>query len=338
MDEPRVYFSGGRGAGGDYLSRWKRIIHIDRRIRQGDHPNATSLARECGVSAKTIHRDIDALRLELDAPIEYDAKERGYRYADPSFAIPSAALSEKDLFALMVAENAIAQYEGTPLVDYLRGAFDKILALLPGDVREAHELAARAVYFSGLPPARLDPQCWTSLTTSIQAREEVEIQYFLPREGRPTTRRVHPYLLVVRDREWFLVAYLPDSDRTPLYYLPRIRAVQRLGTHFKPQREFSPDAYYRHGFNAMHGGERLYSVVLRFQSDHAYLAHERDWAPRQKVTHHRDGSSTVRFRSAALFEIERQVLRYGGTVEVVQPAELRRSTRAAAKRLVATHG
>ena len=46
---------------------------------------------------------------------------------------------------------------------------------------------------------------------------------------------------------------------------------------------------------------------------------------------------TLRFESAALFEIERQVMRYGGRVEVEKPAALRQAVAATALFIAARH-
>lgn len=334
MPRPTLY----RAGDGDYLSRWKRMVHIDARLRDGSRPSAPALAKECGVSAKTIYRDLEALRCELHAPLVYDRRRKGFYYSDPGFSMPAIALGERDLFALMVAENAIAQYEGTPLVDYLRDAFAKVLAVLPGGVREQHELAARAVHFSGLPATRVEPELWSAITEAIRAHERLEIDYFAPARGRAEKRRIEPYLLVVRDREWFLVGRTETSRHYALFYLPRVHGARRLGERFEPDPGFHPSAYYEHGFNAMHGSGKPARVELRFPKEHAHLADERAWAARQSVTRHRDGSATVRFQSNALFEVERQVLRYGGVVEVRAPAELRRSVREAAERMARVHG
>lgn len=335
LSEPRIYRSGS-GAG-DYLSRWKRIVWLDQQLRAGGYPSATQLARACGVSSKTIYRDLDAMRDELGAPVAYDPRRRGYRYSDPGFAIPAATLTERDLFALMVAENAIAQYEGTPLVGYLREAFAKVLATLPGEVRQRHALAARAIHFSGLPPVEVPPAVWSGLATAVVARERVELDYWLPAEGATVVRTVDPHLLVVRDREWFLVARMARSGKEPIFYLPRVRAVRRTGERFRRDPQFSPERYYAHGFNAMQAGGRPRRVALRFPPERAHLADERAWSDEQRLTRHRDGSVTLRFDSSALFEVERQLLRYGGAIEALAPPELRRALAEAGTRLQALH-
>ena len=54
----------------------RRLLSIDSEIRSGRMPNCTSLARAEEVSRRTILRDIDYLRDELRAPIEYDPVKR----------------------------------------------------------------------------------------------------------------------------------------------------------------------------------------------------------------------------------------------------------------------
>ncbi|MBL8859291.1 MAG: WYL domain-containing protein [Planctomycetes bacterium] len=329
-----LYRSGGDG---DYLSRWKRIVHIDARLRDGSRPSAAKLARECGVSTKTVYRDLEALRDELGAPIQYDSSARGYTYAGSGFAIPAVTLNERDLFALMVAENALAQYEGTPVAGHLRAAFEKVLAALPGELRSRHALAARAIHFSGLPPVRIDPATWSRLTGAIEDRERVEIDYFLPATQTVEARSVDPLLLVVRDREWFLVARTVRSGNTVLFFLPRISAVRGSGQHFERDPEFSAEAFFAEGFNAMRSNSGTRLVRLRYAKDHAHLADERTWTSQQTVRRGRDGRATVEFRTNALFEVERKVLSYGGRVEVLAPKDLRSSVRAAGRAISQGH-
>ena len=358
---PEVYLGGD----GDYLARWKRIIYLDQRLRaavdgggsggpaaadgrdgrgagHNGRPSAPpaieELARACGVSTKTIRRDLESMRDELGAPIVYDAAARGWRYSEAGFAIPAADLSERDLFALMVAENAIAQYEGTPLSVYLRAAFDKVLAMMPGELRDRHALAARAIHFGGLPPPNVRPEIWSALAAAIDRGQELDIDYHRAGAKHATERRLHPYQLLVRDRDWFLVAHSPEAGRELLYYLPRIAAARPTGERFERRSGFDADSFHRFGFNAMQGPGEPTTVTLRFESAAAFLVDERPWAAEQTVRRSRDGSATVTFRSAALFEIERQVMRYGGVVEVVRPKALREAVRAAARRLVKGHG
>ena len=333
MRSPALY----QGPDGDYLSRWKRIHLIDALLREGNFPSAAKLAKACGVSSKSIYRDIEAMRNELAAPIEYDASRKGLRYSEASFQIPATALSERDLFALMVTENAVLQYEGTPLAVELRGAFDRVLGTLPKDLRAKHALAAQAVHFAGLPATPIPTRTWSELVDAILSHRKLDIDYFTPSKGRAETRRIDPYLLVVRDREWFLVGRTQNGRHFALFYVPRIRRVGRTDESFEVDPSFSAQTYFEHGFNAMHGQGKPESVELFFAPEHAHIADERAWAKKQVVRKHKDGSATLSFLSNTLFEVARQVLRYGGTVEVRKPASLRRDVREQAERMAQAH-
>ncbi|MBI4617198.1 MAG: WYL domain-containing protein [Planctomycetes bacterium] len=325
------------GAGDDYLNRFKRFFHVDRRLRDGGCPSVSVLARECGVSTKTIYRDLESLRTEFGAPLEYVARMRGWRYQGTTFALPAAVLGKRDLFALMVAEKAVAQYEGTPLAQELRMSFDKILSALPPDELRAHRIASAAIHFGGLPAPRIDPDVWSALACAIRDRQVLELDYRPAGDCSVQPREVEPYALVVRDRDWFLVGRSVLHDQIPMYYLPRIAGIRPLGRLFEVPDGFSVEEYLAQGFNAVQSGRGIYSIALRFPPDHAHLASERAWSPSQQIARHRDGSVTVRFHSSALFEIERQVLRFAGAVEVVAPRELRESVARAASIVARMH-
>lgn len=328
-----VYRSGG--GDGDRLANWRRLLFLHQRLGDGSAPSAGVLAAECGVSRKTIYRDLAALRDELGAPIVYDANRRGSCY-DGAFELPMAMLSDQDLFTLLIAEQAVAQYQGTPLREQMEAALDKLLAFLPGPVRSAHERIARHVRFGGMPAPRVEPEVWQNLAVAIEKCQVIELGYRRGGTGIVDERVVHPMELVARDRDWFLVAHRPDKDRSPIYYVPRILTVRPTGATFDPAEIEDGRGSLEGDFNAVRGAGKPRTIRLRFPSVH--LAEERPWAATQKIVRHRDGAATLTFRSTALFEIERQVLRYGGQVVVVGPQELRASIARTARRLLDRHG
>ena len=114
-----------------YKPQHARLLFIDRCIREKSYPNCRSLAAEYEVSVKTIQRDIEYMRIELNAPLEYSARERGFYYTEEQFQLPAMDIRESDLFAIYLADKLLAQYEGTPIHDSLRSVFRKIENALP---------------------------------------------------------------------------------------------------------------------------------------------------------------------------------------------------------------
>ncbi|KER09471.1 MAG: hypothetical protein HY22_11065 [[Candidatus Thermochlorobacteriaceae] bacterium GBChlB] len=112
----------------------RRLIKIDELIRAKKYPNKPALAKQLEVSEKTIQRDIDYMKRDLDAPIKFDSKKNGYCYIEENYFLPSLNLNEKNLFALVVAEKILKHYESASYYSELKSAMDKLMTYLPDEV------------------------------------------------------------------------------------------------------------------------------------------------------------------------------------------------------------
>ena len=141
-----------------FKPQYRRLQFIDRIIRQGQHPNSSSLAKSWEVSPRTIQRDIDYMKDVLDAPIEYDAAKHGFYYSDESWFIPSVIVGEGELLALLIGTQVARMFEGTPVADELSHIYEKLSALLPDKVTLAPELVFNKFSFTHAPSRRIRPE------------------------------------------------------------------------------------------------------------------------------------------------------------------------------------
>ena len=72
-----------------------RIQWLHKKMTAKSYPNAQRIAERFGISHRQAQRDLDYLRRELGAPIEYDAKRKGFYYTE-SFSLPLLLTSEND--------------------------------------------------------------------------------------------------------------------------------------------------------------------------------------------------------------------------------------------------
>ena len=93
---------------------WERMMRIHQLLHDGKYPNCTTLAKEFEVATRTIKRDIDFMKYRLDLPVEYDSRRYGFYYTRKVEQFPSLPMTEAEIFSLLVAHKAIAQYRGTP--------------------------------------------------------------------------------------------------------------------------------------------------------------------------------------------------------------------------------
>ncbi len=72
-----------------------RIQWLHEELVRGTYPNAARVAERFHISRRQAQRDIDFLKKQLGAPLEYDQHVQGYRYAKP-FSLPVALRNEND--------------------------------------------------------------------------------------------------------------------------------------------------------------------------------------------------------------------------------------------------
>lgn len=105
----------------------ERITAIDRILRGNGWPSSTELARELGVSERTVYRDIVFLRDRLGAPVHYDARRRGYCYNSPHRFFPGVSLTPQEVVALLLAARVGRPLLGPRFGERVRQAVEKIL-------------------------------------------------------------------------------------------------------------------------------------------------------------------------------------------------------------------
>ena len=117
---------------------------IRKGTASGVYPNAGDFRRELEVSRQTVMRDLDFLRDEERAPIEYVNERWGYRLTDPglTWSLQPVQLSRREVFAFSVARKLLAAFTGTPLEMDMESVFSKIAQSLQGPRKERSRVAS----------------------------------------------------------------------------------------------------------------------------------------------------------------------------------------------------
>lgn len=166
-----------------FRTRWRHVLLIDQRIRSGQAPNCRQLAAGLEVSRRTILRDIDFMRYDLGAPVEYDPARRGYVYTEPNWVMPSVRITEGELFALMVAEKALDAYAGTPWAEKLGRVFERMIGSLPDRIEVAPRELLPRVRFDAEAPSVVAPEILTTVAEAVSSNQVLDLAY-RPRDLR----------------------------------------------------------------------------------------------------------------------------------------------------------
>jgi proteasome accessory factor B len=299
----------------------RRLTYIHQELMRDRFPNCSSMAWELEVSTKTIQRDLDFLRDECGAPIEYDRQKHGYYYTEKNYKMGVVDISEGDFFAMCVAEKVLTCYQNTPVYEKLRGVFGKIEASLPESVAVRPDYLDTAVSVVPRPSTVIDPRVFDTLCKAIQDSRRVDLVR-RPEGRRKTMRReLDPYQLIHYDGEWYVKGY--DRLREDI----RTFAVSRIESATIRDEQVDVPADYDFALEAGHfldhfWGPEAHKVSIEFSAAAAPYILEREWHPSQKIKKNRDGSIVLTIEVRHLFEVQRWVLSYGAEARVLEPAEL----------------
>ncbi len=315
----------------------ERMIRIHAALRKGGLPNASGLAADLEVSAKTIHRDLDFMRDRMGLPIAFDNVRNGYRYTEEVDAFPSLQISEGELFALAVAEKALQQYRGTPFEQRLVSALRKLERALPDTISLNLAEWEHSISFRTTAEPIVNAPVLETLAEAVQQRRQLEIAYRKPGARSADQRVVDPYHLANVNGDWYLFAFdhLRADIRT--FSPSRILSAQPTGNSFPRPTRFVVERQLRDSFG-IHSKEGDFEVVLHFDETVADYIREKRWHPSQQTAELEGGALELRLRLGSLVEIQRWILGWGGHARVIAPAGLAEGVREAAERILRHHG
>lgn len=303
-----------------YKPQHSRMLFIDRKIREKGYPSRRSLAEEWEVSDKTIQRDLDYMRFELNAPLEYSALQRGFFYTEEEYQLPAMNLRESDLFAIYLADKLLGQYEGTPVYDSLKSVFRKIEDSLPQKI--APHSTDEQSRFTVIPPfsTTIAPEVLATVFDCLRTSTQLEIEYQNP-GGTPAQRRIDPYHGVRFEGDWYVVGFCRLREEIRTFSLARIISAKKGSVRFSLPADFDFRQFTGSHFG-VHWGKEAVEVRIRFTRRVAAYVRERQWRPSQRIEEQQDGALILSLTVNHLLELKRWILSWGADAQVLAPLSL----------------
>src|SRR3954470_22573002 len=296
----------------------ERMMRLHSALKARQFPNCQKIATELEVSAKTIQRDIDFMRYRLGLPIDYHPQEFGFFYTEPVTAFPNIEVSEGEITALLVAQKALGQYQGTPFERPLQSAFRKLTDGLKDRVSFSWHDLEDAISFRSAGASVADLEMFETVSRSVLRSVELEFEYRKLNSKGYEPRRVRPFHIACLENQWYLFAEDLERKQLRTFALPRMRAVRATSTRFRRPANFSIAKVLSGSFGVFEGGKK-HRIRLRFDAFAARLVSERIWHESQRFRPAKDGGATLELELGGLEEIERWVLSWGSHVQVLGP-------------------
>jgi predicted DNA-binding transcriptional regulator YafY len=220
-------------ARGEQLSRLFRMI---LELQGGRTRSARDLAEICGVSRRTLYRDLRTLEA-AGVPIVYQPDRMGYRLS-PTFSFFPPDLDEKEALALVLLVRQSTVEDSFGLHREASSGVAKVVNALPPAVRLRIGALSEAILGrgDGSPGPEADSPAATAILDALARRRQVRIWYEAD-GGAEESTKLSPYRLVRSGESWEVVGRSTLHRGVRSFRLPAIReAVVTEDTYATPPR------------------------------------------------------------------------------------------------------
>lgn len=199
------------------MKRVERLHAISEMLRRSGANGYTAdrMAREFGVSVRTIKRDLDALENSGVPVWSRPGPGGGYGVTSGS-NLPPISLTPSQAVALLAAVSAAPD---APYADLAAAGIRKVIDVLDPRTRAKADLLARRIWVKADPPASRVVR--SALEAAMAEQVVVRIRY-TSANGANTARDVEPVIFASTNGRWYLVGWCQLRNAMRWFLVTRI--------------------------------------------------------------------------------------------------------------------
>jgi predicted DNA-binding transcriptional regulator YafY len=309
----------------EVIRQWTILREIERG-RAGVTIDA--LASLCGVTTRTIRRDLQALE-EAGFPIyddrSHDDGRTRWTMNGQAFKGLAAGLTLSELCALHFSRTLLESLAGTPFREDLESAFDKLGASLTPHMRHFMDQLPKVIATKPDPLRRRstnEPRQQQIIAKALEAtlhRRQATLTYYSRSSERTKSYLVHPYRLAYAQGGLYLLAHVPEYGEVRTFAVERIDDIALLEERFTPVDDL-PNEAFPHSLGVHSGPPE--SVVIEFSSAVADYVRTREWHPSQSWEESPSGALRLGLSVCVDQALRSWILSFGPFARVVSPETL----------------
>jgi predicted DNA-binding transcriptional regulator YafY len=281
------------------------------------------LARQTGVTTRTIRRDLDALQ-EAGFPL-FDEVHDGKKFwtlEQKAFRrLDDTAFTLAELSALYFSRTLVECLSGTPFERDVRSAFEKLSTALTPGMREFLDrmpLAIQAKPDPGTQSAAPRTKEVAQLLEATLQQRRVTMRYHSFSSNREKAYVLEPYRLVFAQGSLYVIGFVPEYGEVRTFAVDRIAQVSLMEERFEPLE--LPDDAFAHSLGVTQGTPER--IQVRFAPKIARYVRERVWHPSQTIAEDAEGALDVTLHVVNDWALKSWILGFGGLATVLFPATL----------------
>lgn len=279
--------------------------------------------REVNVSKRTIQLDIQMMRsdkLGYNAPIVvYDKKF--YQYEDPDYSITDIPLNENDMSVLTETVEMLKQFKDFSLFSELGGIIQRL-----EDKVYTEKTKKPAIIHLDKNENLKGLEHLDTLYQAILKKIVLRITYKSFKARKASNLVFHPFILKEYNNRWFLIGKTSEKKSIATFALDRIEKVDYDLQIPYLDINFNGEEYYKNTIGVtVLAEEYVQEIHLKIDKNNApYVLTKPLHHTQEIITRLHNGSIIVKLDVHINYELERLILGFGESIEVIKPRLLRK--------------
>ena len=287
---------------------------------------------EKGVSKRTVQLDLQMMRSEklgYNAPIVVTGKKY-YSYADPEYSITHIPLTDQDLNKLSEVIEVLKQFKGFTHFHELSGMVQK----LENKVYTERTKQESVIQFETNEHLK-GLEFIDSLYQAIVQKKAIRLTYQSFKARNPRSFNFHPQLLKEFRNRWFVLGFKGSRQLPLLLALDRMLRIEDSDAPYVANTTLPLATYFRHvvGVSVKENG-RPERVEIFVEQSHLPYVLTKPIHRSQQLQQKMPGGGIITLDVQLNFELEKELLGYGETIQVRNPPQLVRQLK---KRIALMH-
>ena len=306
----------------EVIRQWK-ILRTLEASRHGE--SVAALAKQCGVTPRTIWRDVGALQ-EVGFPLideKRDGQTRWKMMPHGLKGLADSGLSISELASLYFSRALVQCLVGTPFHEDASSAMGKVAAALPPRLRAFLDRLPGVLNVKSTPLKKREEARYrkhiAALLAAVLEHHQVKMQYYSASSRQTKEYVVEPYRLAYAQGGMYLLAQVPKYRQLRTFAVERIKSLTVTSQTFDAPEGAQTDPFPNSlGVNT---GEAE-RIEIEFLPEAAVHIRERTWHPSQQIREKTDGSIRLTLNVCNDWALRSWILGFGPLARVVSPSAL----------------
>ena len=186
-------------------------------------------------------------------------------------------------------------------------------------LKDSEELSDRILF----EPVPSGEKFLTPIIEAMRDMTAINMKYQGFTRQKPATFSVEPYCLKVFKQRWYMLAYSPGLDKTMIYSLDRVHAIEPTKQKYKLPKGFNAEEYFKNTYGVTGMDEEPEVIEICIDAMQANYLRTLPLHSSQEEIERNDDYSIFRFHMVPSYEFLQELRKYGSDVEVISPESVR---------------